>query len=222
MSQVMKKEEEKTKLTQASATNYFEDYGNRASNRAIVGRLLKFSKGDWLAGEDAEEMERGYKLVAQMDTLSIGWIKWVDSKPEQQIMGLVVEGYQPPRRADLGDLDKGLWEVDVTSGQPRDPWQFSNYLICKEVGKKGDEENLYTMAASSRGGINAIGDLCKTYGKKMREMPDEYPVIALGVDSYEHSNKAFGRIKVPVLEVVAWEGKKVATEEPKRVSARKK
>jgi hypothetical protein len=208
-----------TEVTNLDAFNAFEAYGNSVSNRNIVGKLLKFSKGDYLAGEDAEEIDEGTQLVAMMHTLAIGWIKWVDNKPDQQIMGTLVEGFKPPRRSELGDADETEWEIDEQSGQPRDPWQYSNYVIFKEVGKTGEDENLYTFASSSKGGLGAIGDLCKVYGKSIRTKPDDLPIISLDVDAYEHSNKKFGRIKVPKFNVVGWEDKKVATGEAKKPAA---
>jgi hypothetical protein len=70
-----------------------------------------------------------------------------------------------------------------------------------------DEDSLFTFTTSSRGGLNAIGELCKAYGKAMRQRPDEFPIVALKVGSYQHSNKAYGRIKFPILEVVGWAAK---------------
>jgi hypothetical protein len=186
----------------AVGDNYFQSYGDQVSQRSIVGKLLKFSKGDYLVGEDNEEVEEGTQLVANMDELMVGWIRWADSKPTDQIMGRVSDGYQAPKRNTLGDDDKSKWEVDE-QGRERDPWQFSNYLILKTPGQTG-EDALFTFTTSSRGGLNAIAELCKTYGKAMRQKPDEFPVIALGVGSYQHSNKSFGRIKFPILEVVGW------------------
>jgi len=185
--------------------NYFQDYGDQVSQKSIVGKLLKFSKGDYLVGENNDEVEEGTQYVANMDELMVGWIKWADSKPEEQIMGRVSEGYQPPKRGSLGDEDKSRWETDE-QGRERDPWQFSNYLILKTPGEN-DVDNLFTFTTSSRGGLNAIGELCKTYGKAMRQRPDEFPIIALKVGSYQHSNKAYGRIKFPIFEVVGWAAK---------------
>lgn len=182
--------------------NYFQSYGDQVSQKSIVGKLLKFSKGDYLVGEDNEEVEEGTKYVANMDELMVGWIRWQDSKPTDQIMGRVAEGYQPQRRNELGDNDKAQWEIDE-QGHERDPWQFSNYLIMKKPGENGDDA-LFTFTTSSRGGLNAIGELCKTYGKEMRQRPDEFPIIALEVGSYQHSNKAYGRIKFPIFKVVGW------------------
>lgn len=211
-----------TQVTNVALPNFYEAYGNSVSNRNIVGSLLKFSKGDYLAGEAGEEVPIGTKLVVNMDSLSIGWIKWQDNKPVEQDMGPVMEGYRPRKRTELGDTDEEQWEED-TQGQKRDPWQFSNYILMRPVGRPdADETEMYTFATSSRGGLNAIGELCKVYGKNMREKPDDFPVVALQVNSYVHPNKEFGRIKVPVLEVVGWESKKAAPKAAKKAPAKKR
>jgi hypothetical protein len=187
--------------------NYFEQYGEQVSQRNIVGRLLKFSKGDYLVGENNAEMKIGTELVANMDELMVGWIRWEDNKPAEQIMGRLVEGYQPLKREELGHEDKSLWEVDEVSNEPRDPWQFSNYMIMKTPGEDDPDDALFTFATSSRGGLGGIGELCKSYGKVMRQRPDEFPIVKLGVGSYPHKNKAFGRIKYPIFDIVGWTAK---------------
>jgi hypothetical protein len=182
--------------------NAFETYGSTASGNRIVGRLLKFSKGDYLAGSDGAEVAAGTKFVAVMDQLAIGWIKWQSAVPAEQVMGLVAEGYSPPRRSELGNTDQSDWETD-DQGHPKDPWTFSNYLVMVDVKTK----EAYTFTTSSRGGLGAIGELCKTYGKHMREAPDQYPVITLDVGSYLHREKAYGRIKFPKFNVSSWTAK---------------
>ena len=208
--------------------NAFELYGEQATQRgSIVGTLLKFNKGDWLEGQDDNEVAVGTKFAACMDQLMVGWVKWVDGKPERQEMGLLTEGHTPPSRKSLGDTDETTWELDA-QGKPRDPWQFSNYLLLKQPGKKFVPDQAWTFATSSRGGIGAVGELCKKYGKEMRSHPDQNPVVEVGVDSYNHPNKEFGRIKVPVLTLVGWESKKLfeqqeaAVEEPKKVAGRRR
>jgi hypothetical protein len=189
----------------APAANPFTTYGEQASQKSIVGKLLKFSKGDFLAGQDEDEVAAGTEFVANMDELLAGWIRWEDNRPTDQIMGKVSEGYQPPRRSELGDTDKAQWEVDA-QGKERDPWQFSNYLLLKGTG---EDDELYTFTASSKGGLNSLGDLCKAYGKALAQRPDEYPVISIGVNSYNHPNKEYGRIKVPTFAIVGWAPKNV-------------
>ena len=201
--------ERKSSAVGSVVSNPFTAYGEQASQKSIVGQLLRFTKGDYLAGQEDEEVPVGTQFVANMDEMLAGWIRWESNKPTDHVMGKVSEGYQPPRRNELGDDDKTQWEVDAT-GQQRDPWQFSNYLLMKGTG---DDTELYTFTTSSRGGLNALGDLCKVYGKAMAQRPNEYPVIALGVNAYDHPNRSYGRIKVPTFAVVGWANKNVFAED---------
>jgi len=41
----------------------------------------------------------------------------------------------------------------------------------------------------------------------MRERPDDYPIIELGVGSYVARDKSRGRIKFPILKPIGWSAK---------------
>lgn len=193
-------ERQNTAVGAVAGKNVFEAYAEAANQNRIVGDLLKFSKGEYLAGQNGDEIDEGTELVANMDEMMVGWVRWEGGKPTDMRMGRVVEGFVPPNRRELGDTDEADWEIDETSKEPRDPWQLTNYLIMKVPG--GDQ--LYTFASSSKGGIGAIAKMAGAYGKAMRQRPDEYPVIALNVDSYKHPNKAYGKIFTPKLDIVGW------------------
>lgn len=180
------------------APNPYEAYGEAATRSSS---FLKFSKGDFLRGSDAEVVEVGTKFVADMPNLQVGYVRWSGGAPTDRILGRVGEGWKAPRRAELGDSDKSNWESD-SDGKPRDPWQWTNELPL--ISKDGSVD---IFATSSRGGLNAIGELCKDYGAAMRAKPDKLPVIALGVGSYQHSNREYGRIKYPIFEIVNWVGR---------------
>jgi hypothetical protein len=175
----------------------FAVYAASAAPRTIVGKLLKFNKGDYLAGESAEPISEGTKFIAAMDELLVGWIRWDNSKPAEHRMGRVIDRFVPEPRSALGDNNAAAWETDP-AGDARDPWQFCNYLVLKNCATG----ELFTLVASSRGSINAIGDLCRQYSRASKTHPDDYPVIALQSGVYAHRNKSYGRIKFPVLTVV--------------------
>jgi hypothetical protein len=148
-----------TSLTNPNA-NPFEAYGNAAASRSFEGDLLRFLKGDYVAGADAENIPLGTQFKVLMDTLAVGWVYWYGGACLHHRMGLVKDGYQPERRSDLGDQDQASWERDAR-GQPRDPWQFTNYLTMRRI----DDGKVYTFATSTKGGLNAVGELSKAYGK---------------------------------------------------------
>ena len=186
-----------TALTTAS---YFEKYGQAASGRRFVGDLLKFDKGgNYVAGQENHEIARGTKMVAYMDTLRIGWVCWEEGRPVDERMGLVGEGFVPPKRSELDRTDESLWE-EYEGGESRDPWQFSNDLVLLDP----QDGQFYTFVTSSKGGLGAIGKLAEKYGNHLRQSPGEWPVVALESDSYQHKIRAYGRIKFPVLRTVEW------------------
>jgi hypothetical protein len=178
--------------------NFFLKYGRAATSRSIVGRLLKFNKfGEYKAGQEEEEIKRGTKLAAAMDTLQAGFVLWQDNRPVDAAMGRVVDGFIPPKRETLGHLDKSQWE-SFDDGRPRDPWQFTNEIVFVDP----ETGELFTFSTSSRGGLDAIGQLCLKHGEHIRQKPDEVPIIALEVGSYQHSNRAYGEIRFPIFKIV--------------------
>jgi hypothetical protein len=166
---------------------------------AIIGSLLKFSKGDWLAGFESEEVPNGTELVAIVPGIVHGPQRWEDNRPVEQRMGPMIDGFVPPERSTLGYDDKSKWEV--SGGKPRDPWQVTIYLPMVTI----DAATVYTFSTGTDGGRrHAIGPLCKDYGAHVRLHPDELPIIKLDQDSYEHTDRSIGRVKYPELPIMRW------------------
>jgi hypothetical protein len=184
-----------------ATANFFSKYGRAATSRSIVGRLLKFNKfGEYRAGQEEEKIACGTKLAAVMDSLQVGYQLWQDSRPADAVMGRIVDGFIPPRRETLGHLDKSKWEA-FDDGRPRDPWQFTNQIVLADLENDGE---LFTFSTSSRGGLDAIGQLCLKHGEHIRQRPNEAPIITLEVGSYQHSNRAYGEIRFPIFRIVDW------------------
>jgi hypothetical protein len=178
--------------------NYFLLYAEAVFANRIEGKLLRFSKGDFIYGSDDAVLPTGTKLVALMNTFSVGWQHWVAGKPADGRFGLLVDGYKPPQRNELGDDDSSSWETDA-NGDKRDPWVFTNRIVLVQQ----DDDATFTFVTSSKGGIEALGDLSKTHGKAIKKThPGTYPVVSLEVGGYIHSNKSIGRVKQPVFRVI--------------------
>lgn len=179
-------------------------YGEQASASRVY---ITFKNGEYLFGADQEEIPEGSRFIANMPGLRIGWKRWAGKKVTDERMGLLNDGFKPPARHDLGDLDQSLWELD-DKRQPRDPWQQTNELTLRGL-ETGDE---FVFATSGRGGIGAIGELCKAYGKLYRQRPGQAPVIELRNDHYNH--KVYGKTYFPVLKLVDWVAEPDAGAEP--------
>jgi hypothetical protein len=171
-------------------------YADAMAPRSIVGELVKFSKGEYLIGETGEPLAEGTIVTANIDAMLVGWVRWSANKPIEHIMALVTDVRTLPKRADLGDTDQGMWEVD-SNGKPRDPLQFTNYVPMMD-----EADNLLTFATSSRGGLSAVALLIRNYVTCRKKFPNDHLKVALGVDSYQHKNREYGRIKFPKFSVV--------------------
>ncbi len=177
--------------------NPYVTYGDQAVGESR--NILKFRRGKFLYGVDNIRLPEGTQLVANMAELSLGWIRWEDGKPDEERLSRLIDCEPVPKRKDLGDTDKDLWEVGE-DGVPQDPWQFTNHLPLKDP-ESGEE---FIFATSTRGGIGAIGALSKKYGEAYRQKPGKLPVIELNTDSYDHPIKRYGTIDVPVFTLVDW------------------
>jgi len=181
----------------------FEAYADSVRPQYIVGQFLRFSKGDYIYGENGQVMPEGTELTANVDELTAGFVRWREGKPVENIMVRVADGRPVLPRSELGHHDQAEWEHD-DRGQPRDPWQFTNYLPMLDA-----QGELYTFTTSSRGGIEAVAVIARSHGRHWRKISDEFPTVRLSVSGYQHPNKAFGRIKVPKIIVTGWQRKAV-------------
>jgi hypothetical protein len=182
-------------------TDLFRTYADACAPRAIVGKLLKFSKGDFIVGDAGETVTCNIEFTALMDELTVGWVRWDNGNIAEQRMGRVIDGFVPQSRRELGDLDAAAWET-AADGKARDPWQFQNYLPLQRI-----DGELFTFVAGSRGALNAVAELCRIHSRHAKQHPDHYPVIRLRSDEYQHRIREYGRIKFPVLGVIGWTAK---------------
>jgi hypothetical protein len=161
-------------------------------------QICKFEKGDWLLGQEKDEVPNGTLLAIDMMRAEWGWVRWYDNRPVERKMVLVASGQPVPMRAELGHRDEAMWARD-DSDRPRDPWQRMIDIPAREVtGAKRE----MILSGGSRGWDGCCKDLFATFGEQMRENRGKTPVVRLGTSSYEH--KKYGRVKVPTLELVEW------------------
>lgn len=171
-------------------------HGARASQE---GQFLSFSKGEYVYGQNKDELPIGTRLVANMPGLRIGWRFWSGGKVVNDRTELVSDGRPEERRADLGDLDTATWERD-NEGVPRDPWVLTNILELADP-----EKGLaFLYSTTSSGGRRAVGRLCTEYAREYRMRDGMLPIIELGRDSYMHKNREYGKIYNPVLKIIGW------------------
>jgi hypothetical protein len=170
-------------IASSNSTNHFLQVAQEIQSSEL-GRLMKFVKGHYNVGDD--EVPAGGEYVAHVNKLLRGYVKFGGGKLIEQRLGKVAEGFQVPKREELGDTDQTTWERDA-NGKPRDPWALQYYLP------------LESSETSSHGGFGAIGNLCTVFARNVK---NGLPVIKLGTSSYRH--RTYGRIAIPDFPVVGW------------------
>jgi hypothetical protein len=179
---------------QTSVTKYLDEI----APATIVGRMIKFSKeGRFVTADDDQPIAEDAEFVALAHQTMVGWIKFNEDEPPTRVMGLLYDGFAPPPREELGDLDTATWDVGL-DGRPADPWTHQNYLVLQHA----DTAELYTFVTASKTGRRAVGNLLHHYNRMLRTHPGELPVVRLKTGSFEHRDERVGRVKTPVFQVI--------------------
>jgi hypothetical protein len=174
-----------------------EVYLDEVAPAAIVGRLAKFSReGTFVTADDEAEIADTTDLVALCDQTLVGWLRFNDDAPPDRVMGLLYDGFVPPPRSQLGDLDQAKWPAGL-SGAPEDPWRHQMYLVLQ-----GANSELFTFATSSMTGRRAVGNLLRHYDRMQKTHPDELPVVRLKTGGFQHRDERIGWVHTPVFAVV--------------------
>jgi hypothetical protein len=157
--------------------------------------VLKFTKQGEFALSETDFIPEGTKVVARVDLIETGWVRWVDGMKEKTVMGPVADKFVPPARATLGDTDPRNW-----SDPDRDPWQFQMVMPITRC----DTDETFKFTSGSKGGMNAVNKLIRVFGTRTGRGETGLPVCALKAGSYKHHE--FGKIFFPVFEIATWTG----------------
>jgi hypothetical protein len=184
----------------------FAAYGASGSSGDTI---LRFSKGQYIAGvRDGAFDMTGEHVIALMDSMKVGWIKWSSNRPIQYAMGRIVDGFKVPLRNTLGDNDQHQWTEYDSKGYPRDPWQLTDSISF------ADQENgeIFTFSASAEGQKRSLRELCAAYAKERQAHPNEWPVVSLDIRTWEPPT--WEPVKFPLFTIVGWTAKQSAPEVP--------
>jgi hypothetical protein len=163
------------------------------------GTFFKFAKdGKFRKTSDDEEIPEGTQFVVIYEQIQGGWIKFMGKgNPPERKQGNLFEGFVPPDRESLGDLDQSEWEEGL-SGKPADPWQFQILLPLQNV----ETGELFVFNTSSITGRRAVDGLVAACARMQRTEPNDYPVVKLRVGGFQHRDERIGWIKTPSFDRV--------------------
>ena len=114
-------------------------------------------------------------------------------------LGLVADGFRPPHRNELDDLDTKTWEI----GERR---HASGSVAADDVAGVrigwGRRMTIFTFAQSTTGGQSAIAALCEAHGRTTEDV-GQYPVVDARRRTPTSTRiKSYGTGNVPVFKIV--------------------
>jgi len=164
-----------------------------------AGRIfLKYSKGDWFIGKDAEQFpDNEFYFVPAMDLFERGWQCWKGGRPVDE--RFVPYGTPAPLESTLPDHSPYPAKNDGWMEALKFP------LIIVPHGKNTTAWLNVEYAASSAGGKNMVFSLSKQFSEKIKlgEITQQkcFVLCRAGTDHYMH--KEYGRVHYPTVEIVS-------------------
>jgi hypothetical protein len=167
------------------------DAAKDADNQVIRGAILKFADWRWTYGQEGTVLKEGTRLLAT--ATRHGWVRWWGGGPDQYRMRR--PGEQLPDRDELGDMNKGAWELGFDD-QPKDPWQETRFVYLL-----GENAEAYTFSTSSWGGRGAVIDLGDQILRMRFARRGAIPIVELHAAVMQTK---YGKKSKPVFKVVDW------------------
>jgi hypothetical protein len=157
---------------------------------------LDGNNGDYRrTGKTNTAAMNGQKLACDPVDAMTGYQKFENKIPVYQI-GRVADGYQPPPREELGDLNEFAWE------NGKDPWVRIDLLPFWDV----ESREVLLFSAANKGSRDAVAQLIEAYINNIEAHPEDLnkvpSLIELESDSYV--NKHGKKIFYPVFSILDW------------------
>lgn len=176
------------------ASKFQVGIANMAKGAVSRVAYLKMDKGgSWSFGADEEEVGDATIYVDPMGFVH-GWQCWADTDlpgVQSELLGEeIVPMYEPlPARPERVPENGRAWNE-----------------LRGLSAVLGDQKLVYST--TSVGGCKAVAALAEAILAQYRKAPTKLVAeVALTSDSYKHKNKTYGKIFVPIFEVVAWHAK---------------
>lgn len=176
-----------------------------------VGFLKMGKDGEWSYGSDETVVEEDQTVFIDPMGFVHGWQCWADT----DLPGVSSEL--------LGEVLAPMYDA-LPARPEKVPENGRAWAELRGLSALLGELKL-TYSTTSVGGCKAVALLAEEIAKQYAKAPTKIiPEVSLMCDSYKHKNKTYGKIFVPVFEVVGWHAKlpapTAAAEELKKIAAK--
>jgi hypothetical protein len=159
---------------------------------------MKFSHtaGQYAVGE-TEIIPLGTRGITRANEIEWGYKRYEDNRFVDQRWGRI-DRFTPPPEDKLPDNEPR----QQPDGSLKRLWQFSMVLPITLLNAGGQT---YAFSVTSKGGIGAVGTVCREYSKRLQKGPPGLPVVELKEDKYWHKVHNCW-VHYPILLIVGWTG----------------
>lgn len=188
----------------------FGTVGASASGQTTYVKF-KGASGEYLAGQDEDEIDHGTEFAADIMNAKWIWSFWWDGKVLETVEGLLIE--DPKLRERMPDYLPGDDDIDMTLDEIRkmqkedpanfrDGWSVQASFNMRPVDGSDEE---FTMRLGGMVSLNGFAALCKAFGRRYKLEAGKLPIIELSTNKYKSKVKGVGSRHAPVLKIVRWE-----------------
>ena len=188
----------------------FATAGASASGQTTYVKF-KGASGEYLAGQDEEEINHGTEFAADIMNAKWIWSFWWDGKVLETVDELLINDPKlnermPDFLPDNDDIDMTLDEIKkMQKDDPanfRDGWSVQASFNMRPLDGSDEE---FTMRLGGMVSLNAFAALCKAFGRRYKLEAGKLPIIELTTNKYKSKVKGVGTRHAPVLKIVRWE-----------------
>lgn len=187
----------------------FAQAGSSATGQLTYIKF-KGASGEYLAGQDEDEIDHGTEFAADMMNAKWIWSFWWDGKVLETSEALLIEApkfneQMPDYLPDDDDIDMTLDEIKkMQKDDPanfRDGWSVQASFNLRPIDGSDEE---YAMRLGGMVSLNAFAALCKAFGRRYKLEAGKLPIIELSTNKYKSKVKGVGTRHAPVLKIVRW------------------
>lgn len=188
----------RTELAQESAYDPFAMAANDLAGSSAIYAKFNGNSGEFSYGSNAEEVEDGEEMAANVFGARRGWICWVDSEVAEEVMVPIAQG-APPAEHTLTDHGPYAKHDDGTE----DGWSAQFAIDFRLLGADHDGVEI-TYKTSTKSAMRPLGDLLKQFGREYKNHPGMVPIVKFGKGSYMPKEKKHGKKYFPTFTIVRW------------------